>query len=75
MTLGEWKSDSRFWLQQILRFLNVDPENQINAEPKNQAPIYDPMAKATYQMLTEKFAGVRERVETLVGRRFDYWEQ
>jgi hypothetical protein len=73
MTLGEWKSDSRFWLQQIFRFLNVDPEIQINAEPKNQAPVYAPMADETYQILTEKFAGVRERVEALVGRRFDHW--
>jgi hypothetical protein len=74
MTLGEWKSDSRFWLQQIFRFLNVQTEIQISAEPKNQAPVYEPMSKATYQLLAEKFAGVRERVESLVGRRFDYWE-
>jgi hypothetical protein len=74
MTLGEWKSDSRFWLQKIFLFLSVDPEIQIRSEPKNQAPVYEPMAEGTYQMLTEKFAGVRERVETLVGRQFDYWE-
>ncbi|MEI6377663.1 MAG: sulfotransferase, partial [bacterium] len=73
-TLGEWKSDPQRWLREVFRFLKVDSDIQVDAEPRNQASGYEPMSETTHQLLTEKLAGVRERVETLIGRRLDHWE-
>ena len=74
LTLGEWKSNPDFWLQEIYRFLDVDSAASVVVEAKNQAPRYEQMSAATHRFLTEKFVGVRERVESLVGRRLSHWD-
>jgi hypothetical protein len=74
LTLGEWKSNPNKWLQKIFRFLDVNAEIQVAEKPVNKAPYYEPMSESTYQLLTKRFFGVREKVEELIGRQLGYWE-
>lgn len=74
LTLGEWKSSPHFWLQEIYKFLHVDTGIRVSTEPKNQSPGYEPMSETSKQLLTEKLAGVREGVESLIGRRLNRWD-
>ncbi|RBP39043.1 sulfotransferase domain-containing protein [Roseimicrobium gellanilyticum] len=74
LTLGEWKADPAYWLREIFGFLEVDPSTQVGTEPQNQAEKPATLREETKDALRERFAGVRERVEALVGRELKHWD-
>ncbi|WP_172682748.1 sulfotransferase family protein [Verrucomicrobium spinosum] len=74
LTLGEWSSDPVHWQREIFAFLGVDPSIRVSTEPQNQAAYLSVLRKETKAMLAERFSGVRERVETRIGRVMQHWD-
>jgi hypothetical protein len=74
LTLGEWQSDPVRWQSEIFRFLEVDHSVQVSTEPQNQAAAPSNLREETRSALVKHFAGLRERLEGLVGRRLEHWE-
>jgi hypothetical protein len=74
LTLGEWKNSPAQWAQRIFEFLGVDPSVKTDVEPQNQSGGYVPLLETTRQQLTRKFEGLRERLQGMIGRELQYWE-
>lgn len=74
LTLGEWSAEPERRLGEICRFLEVDENASMDVAPQNQAETAPPLAAATRTALDERFRGVRERLEALVGRELGRWE-
>jgi hypothetical protein len=74
LTLGEWQADPVHWQAEIFRFLGVDPTVQVSTEPQNQAANPTALRDETRAYLEKHFAGMRERLEDMVGRTLQHWE-
>lgn len=74
LALAEWKADPVRWQQEIFRFLGVRPDVVIEDQPLNVGDAYAPLPEELEARLRARFAGVRERVEGLIGRRFEHWD-
>jgi hypothetical protein len=74
LTLGEWAAEPERRLREICRFLDVDENASLDVAPQNQAETAPPLAPATRAALDERFRGVRERLEALVGRELEQWD-
>lgn len=74
LTLGEWAAEPERRLREICRFLDVNENAFMDVAPQNQAEAAPPLAAATRAALDERFRGVRERLEALVGRELEQWE-
>ena len=75
LTLGEWQSDTKHWAREIFRFLEIEPEVDVNTDLQNEGGHDEPMRLSTRRWLSSRFAGVREGIEQRIGRRLDRWEK
>ena len=73
LTLGEWASEPERRVREIFRFLEVDETARVDVAPQNQAETEPALAAATRAALDERFRGLRERLEALVGRELRQW--
>jgi hypothetical protein len=73
LTLGEWAAEPERRLWEICRFLEIDENASMDVAPQNQAETAPPLAAATRAALDERFRGLRERLEVLVGRELGQW--
>ncbi|MEZ0276217.1 MAG: sulfotransferase domain-containing protein, partial [Roseimicrobium sp.] len=74
LTLGEWKSDPAHRQREIFQFLEIDPSVHVSTEPQNQAESRAVLREETRVALQEKFTGVRERLEAMIGRELQHWD-
>jgi hypothetical protein len=75
LTLGEWKSDPAEWTRRLFEFLEVDPSVTVDVRPQNESGGYAPLQEDTRQQLTRRFEGVRERLQSMIGRELQHWDE
>ena len=73
LSLAELKNQPQTTREKLAAFLDISPNGFGDTIPDaNRAPAYAPYDPASDAFLTERFAGLTDRVETMIGQRLDW---